>query len=558
METSSFSEDLRRILALLLRWWWLMILVPCLFGAAALLLSLRTTPVYEAATTLLVNEAPVAKSIDYTSILTSERLARTYAELLTKKPVMEAVIERMELEMGVNDLLEVVKVQLVRDTQLIELKVEHTNPVLAADIANGIVEVFSEQNIELQISRFATSKQNLQAQLKELEAQMQQATEKLEDLGDSPEDLASRQALEVSLAQTRETYNYILQSYEQIRVAEASSTSNLVQVEPASPPERPVRPRLMLNTVLAALIGLVLALVFIFLTELIDDSLKTPEEVTRHLGLPILGLIASHTTEDGQPVVLSQPRSPVAEAFRSLRTNIEFTSVDRPLTSLMITSASPSEGKSTVTVNLAAVLAQGGRQVLVIDADLRRPQIHQKLDLPNRLGLTSLFVQPVLAVKAIIQNTSSAGLFAITAGDQPPNPAELLGSEKMGEILEDVRRRVDLAVIDSPPVNAVTDAVVLAPRVDGVLLVIKPGETRLAFVKQAVDQLQRSGARLLGVVLNEVEVRGGRSYPYRGYYYSDRDGYGDPQVKTGGLFGHLKKRAGRSGASSPVAAQGRD
>ena len=559
MEPSSFSDDLHRILALITRWFWLMILAPCLFGAAALLLSRQVTPVYESATTLLVNEAPIAKSIDYTSILTSERLARTYAELLTKKPVLEEVIGRMELDMGVNELLEAVQVQLVRDTQLIELKVEHTEPALAAEIANTVVEVFSERNIELQTSRFAVSKQNLQAQLSELEVQIRQGTEALEALGDSPEDRAKRNALEVSLAQSRETYNYILQSYEQIRVAEASSTSNVVQVEPASPPLRPIRPRLVLNTLLAALIGLALSLVVAFLNEMVDDSLKTPDEITRHLDLPILGLIATHAAEDGQPVVVSLPRSPVAEAFRSLRTNIEFASVDRPLTALMVTSASPSEGKSTVAVNLAAMLAQGGRQVAVIDADLRRPQLHLKLGLPNRAGITSLFVQPVMALKTVLQATASSGLFAITSGELPPNPAELLGSEKMLEILTEVRRRVDMAVIDSPPVNVVTDAVVLAPRVDGVLLVIKPGETRLALARQAVDQLQRSGAHLLGIVLNEVDTRGARAYHYKGYYYAQDDPCGGPQAdRPGGLWGRLKKRARPSQSSGAAAAQGRD
>jgi succinoglycan biosynthesis transport protein ExoP len=314
-----------------------------------------------------------------------------------------------------------------------------------------------------------------------------------------------------------------------VRVTEAQATSNVVQVEPATPPEEPVRPRTLLNTTLAGILGLMLAVGVVFLVEALDDSLH-PDQVTSQLGLPVLGVIASHDSDDGHPVVVSRPRSPVAEAFRSLRTNIQFASVDRELRTLLITSPSPSEGKSTVVANLAAALAQSGRKVAVVEADLRRPVVHKKLGLANREGLSAMFVQPQVILNGSLQETGIENLQALTAGSVPPNPAELLGSAKMNQILDEISGLVDTIVLDSPPVLVVTDSTVLAPQVDGVLLVVKPGVTKLAAARRAVEQLRRGGARLLGVVLNEVELSRSRYGYYRnsGYYayheyYEDND-----------------------------------
>jgi non-specific protein-tyrosine kinase len=233
-------------------------------------------------------------------------------------------------------------------------------------------------------------------------------------------------------------------------------------------------------------------------------------------------LIARHAPEEGSPVALAEPRSQVAEAFRSLRTNIQFASVDHPLRTLLVTSPTPAEGKSTVAANLSVVLAQGGKRVALIDADLRRPRVHKLLGVSNSLGMSELFVKDHVALNGSLQPTEAPDLMALTSGGLPPNPAELLGSEKMAEIIRQVGMQVELVVIDSPPVIAVTDSSVLAPRVDGVLLVFKPGVTRLGAARQTVEQLQRLGANLLGVVLNDVDLR--RSgYYYKSYYHSSRE-----------------------------------
>ncbi|HLF90833.1 MAG TPA: CpsD/CapB family tyrosine-protein kinase, partial [Anaerolineales bacterium] len=248
----------------------------------------------------------------------------------------------------------------------------------------------------------------------------------------------------------------------------------------------------------------------------------------RHLGLSVLGYIGEIEEEGGWPVTAIRPRTPIAEAFRSLRTNIQYASVDRSIRTLLITSPSPKDGKSTIATNLATVIAQSGRQVALIDSDMRRPSLHSKLRLSNRTGLSDLFVQSNGQVASYLRETKVHGLELITSGSLPPNPAELVGSEKMGEIMRQMLSCADVVVIDSPPVMAVTDAAVLAPRVDGVLLILRPGITKLAAAKQTVETLLRGGANILGAVLNGIGKRGGRYYYYRNYhvynhYYTETD-----------------------------------
>ena len=535
MVQTSFSDDLRRYLALLLQWTWLLLLTTILAAGSAYILSKRSTPVYQASTLVLINEAPSNKSaVDLGVIQTSERLAKTYAETMTTRPVLEGVVQSFDLGLDLKTLKESIQVQPLRDTQLLKVTVEDNDPARAALVANALVAEFAEQNKEEQASRYAASKQALETQLEQLDAQIQEAVTVLGSPRSTGADLAERDRLEATLAQYRLTYTSLLQSYEQVRLAEAQSTATVVQKEPAIPPTEPIRPRVMVNTLLAAVVGLMLAAGVIFLIEALDDTLKSPDEIARQLNLPVLGLISRHETKDGEPVTAAQPRAPVSEAFRALRTNIQFSSIDRPLRSLLVTSASPQEGKTTISANLAVVLAQSGRKVVLIDSDLRRPRVHKLFNLSNRSGLTGLFLQLQLYldgkinVDHCLQQTMVSDLVAITSGSLPPNPAELLGSEKMMNILGQIHKQTDVVVIDSPPVLAVTDAAVLAPRMDGVVLVVKPGQTKLAAAKLAADQLRRVGANLLGVVLNDVEFKRTRYdyYQYSGNYYAYGKGYG--------------------------------
>lgn len=203
-------------------------------------------------------------------------------------------------------------------------------------------------------------------------------------------------------------------------------------------------------------------------------------------------------------VTISDPRSPIAEAYRSLRTNIEFSGLDQKLHSLVVTSAAPDEGKSTTLANLAVVMAQAGRKIIVVDCDLRRPTLHEIFGTPNDAGLTTMMLQEELLQRPPFQTTTVKDLLLLPSGPLPPNPAEILGSRRMSEVIEALLQAGDMVLFDAPPVIAVTDAAVLAARVDGVLLVISAGKTRREHALKARDLLQKVNARLIGTVLNNA------------------------------------------------------
>jgi capsular exopolysaccharide synthesis family protein len=215
---------------------------------------------------------------------------------------------------------------------------------------------------------------------------------------------------------------------------------------------------------------------------------------------------------------MRQPRSPVSEAFRSLRTNLEFASVEKPIRTLIVTSTGPGEGKTTIATNLSAIFSHAKKRVVLMDADMRRPSIHRMFGMSNRKGLSNLFIgsEPTSNIGRVRKDLPN--LLIITSGDQPPNPAELLGSEKMGQILNQLGKHVDLTIIDTPP-SLVADAQILAARADAILFVIQPGVTRTDTAKAALDSLKRSGTRIVGVVMNRIPKN--RDYYYGGYkYYS--------------------------------------
>lgn len=213
-------------------------------------------------------------------------------------------------------------------------------------------------------------------------------------------------------------------------------------------------------------------------------------------------------------VTISNPRSPVAEAYHSLRTNLEFSSPDKPLRSMVVTSAAPDEGKSTTLANLAVTMAQAGKRVILVDCDLRRPSQHQIFNARSNPGLTDLVRDESLLANPPLQETPVANLKLLTTGQLPPNPSELLGSRRMDEIIAALLTRADVALFDAPPIIAVTDAALLSAKVDGVLLIISAGKTRREQARKAQALLEKVNARLIGTVLNNVKLDTSLQYYY--------------------------------------------
>jgi len=342
---------------------------------------------------------------------------------------------------------------------------------------------------------------------------------------------------EKTLSLYQQIYLNLINTREAIRLARMQNTQSVNQIEPAAVPSVPVRPQPFNNAMLAGVIGLMLASGGVFLIEYLDDTLKSPEDVERALEVPTIGFIADIAQENDQVneviYVSTQPRSPVSEAFRSLRTNLEFAAVDKPLRTILVTSAEAGDGKSTVSANLAAIFAQGGKRVLLMDCDLRRPHVHRFTGLQNRVGLTDLF-RDNLGVNDVISAWSGADaaitISVITSGILPPNPAELLGSKKMDHILAELISLVDVVVLDSPP-SMVADAQVLAAKADCVLLVVQPGKTHAGAARATREQLIRAGANIIGSVLNRIPRT--RGYYYGGYRYYSPYYYQNDKYLTG-------------------------
>jgi len=307
---------------------------------------------------------------------------------------------------------------------------------------------------------------------------------------------------------------------------------DLIVVEPATlkPDENPVWPRTLRNTALAAVVGAMLAVGVAFLVEYLDDTFKTPDDVSQALGLDTLGAIGRLAKGEKELVMAAQPFSPVAEAFRVLCTNVRFSSVDRPLRTFLVTSPGLTEGKSIIVANLTVAMAQAGLRVVAVDADLRRPRLHQLfgLDLPevdtgerSWWGLSGSLLEG--CTDGRLHTTQVEGLRILPSGELPPNPAEMVGSQHMQKLLHELAQQVDVVLIDSPPALPVADAVALAQAVDGVLLVLKAGHTRREAARHAVESLHQVGANLVGVVLNAMPTRRGSYY----YYYSYHEYYGN-------------------------------
>ena len=360
--------------------------------------------------------------------------------------------------------------------------------------------------------------QVLRDKLAEVNQLIQTTNMQLEALGGNTETGIERDRLEANLALYRQTYANLVQSFEQVRLAEIENTSKVELVEPAQTPNEPIRPNVLQSTLLAAVVGLMSACGLVFLLETLDDSIKGPDDVVRHLGLPILGVIAHMDHPEDFPLAARQPRSHGAEAFRSLRTNIQFTGVDTHIHTLLITSPGPQDGKSTISSNLAVVIAQGQKKVILVDADLRRPSLHKKFNTSNREGLSELLFKSPANLNEVLHPSQVPGLSILNTGALPPNPSELIGTQKMQEIIQHAKQHADLVILDTPPVMVVTDPSVLAPKVDGILVVLRVGNTKLSAAKHTLEQLHRANANVLGVVLNDIAPKRSRYYYYNRYY----------------------------------------
>jgi capsular exopolysaccharide synthesis family protein len=290
------------------------------------------------------------------------------------------------------------------------------------------------------------------------------------------------------------------------------------------PPSTPYAPRKLFYAALATFLGALVAIGCVALLEYLDNTVKPSINFERDFGMPLMSVLTRvPKLKPGaeQVVILEHPTSSFAEETRLLRTNLEFAAASKPISSLSITSALPGDGKSTVAANLSVAMAQAGFQTILIDADLRRPTLHKVFNIPNSRGLTTLLLNPDQGWEKVATWIPGANIWLLPSGPLPPSPADLLSSDALPTLVEQLGQLADVVIVDTPPVLAVSDPLVIATHVDGVLMVASSGSTRIDVLHRAIDSLPRDSVRMIGVVLNQHAERSSDSqyYGYSSAYY---------------------------------------
>ena len=399
--------------------------------------------------------------------------------------------------------------------------------------SQGIFNNIVEQEVEVYSSR---------SRAKEYKKLVDQMSERLTRL---PSQTLQYARLERDLKLNESLYLTMKQKYEESRITEAGQMGKVRILDPALIAEK-VKPNKKLNLLMGALLGLGLGIGYAFLREFIDNTVKAVEQL-EHKGLTVLGIIPDMHHQAGNDInkpvknpskggmdfrrrliPYEDPKSPTSESYRSLRTNIIYAKADKKVKSLLVSSPQPGEGKSTTTANLAIAFAQLNKRTLLVDADLRKPVIHNVFEKDRGPGLSEYLVGEVKDVKTIIHPTKIENLFVVTAGSLPPNPSELLGSGRMSLLVNQLEEEWDMVLFDSPPIVAVTDASMISAEIDAIVMVVKAGQTELSAIDRALDTIMNVEAPLIGVILNGAspETLAGKYsyyYSYYNYYYHSED-----------------------------------
>ncbi|MEW1878585.1 polysaccharide biosynthesis tyrosine autokinase [Rhodococcus sp. NPDC080181] len=439
---------------------WIIIAVTVVVAIlGALGASLLTTPLYESSARMFVSTSGGATvSETYQGNLTSQQLVASYSELATSDALAARVLNVLPLGgMSASQLAEKVKASSTPDTVLFDLTVTDPSPERARDIANAMATELTEQVRELETPANG---------------------------GDPAAGVKTFQQ------------------------AEASST--------------PVSPKTKRNLALGAAVGLLLGIALAVLRDRLDNTIKGRREIEAISGKALVGTIPFDKERKTHPAVDFQDlaQSSSAEAFRELRTNLQFLEVDHPPRVIVVTSAIPSEGKTTTAVNLAVALAEAGHHVALVEGDLRRPRVSKYMGLIGSVGMSTVLAGQA-TVEEVLQPTKYEGLQAMASGPIPPNPSELLGSEASRALLVELRSRFDYVIVDGAPLLPVTDSAVLTTHADGALLVTRYGHTKSNELARAIGNLETIGARVLGVVLALTPSKKGDMYSYSYNYTAD-------------------------------------
>src|SRR5688572_12836404 len=461
--------ELNKYIFPLRKWWWLVAASTLIAAIFSSLSVLRQPAIYQARTTLMIGTTITNPNPSSNELFLGQQLAAAYADLANREIVRNATKNAL----GMNQLPEYIA-QALPNTQLIAITVNDIDPKRAQTVANELaaqlilLSPISVQSKEPGRQEFVHQLlNNLEAQIKETEAEIEKLQEELANtfsaqrINDQQEQIFSLQS---KLNTMQNNYGLMLSNTQQ------GAINTLTIIAPAEVPSKPVGPMKGLTILLAAAVGFVLAACEAYLLEYLDDTLKSPDVVARLFSAPIIGHIFEQADGMNENRLYDADNSnhPLTEPFRALRTLIDFAERDQPLKTILVTSPDIGDGKTSVAVNLALSIAQRDKKVFLLDADLRKPKIHELFNLANDKGLADLVVDSRIRFKEVRK------VSVLTAGKTPPDPAELLSSEKMDLFLSKLEEVADVVIIDGPPFF-VADAMILASKVDGVLVVVRPG-----------------------------------------------------------------------------------
>ncbi len=497
--------ELRDYFTILARRKWIILTTTAVSVAVALVGTLLMTPIYRATSTLRVVTAPQG-SLDFVSydLNYADRLMNTYVKIATSLPMLTQLNQKLGLAES-----PVVKVELAPNTQLMFIHVEDPDPTLASSAANELAKLLMAYVKSTDSASDRTAQEVLGTQLSQAEDQVAQARAQYARLvAATPRDPAGIDAAERLLKAKEDTYANLVQLYGRVRATQSLQSTTLSVIEPAVPPESPSQPRKVVNVSVGLLVGLMGGLGLALLFENLDATLYTTDQIRKVTERTILGKIP--VCKAGTRPLMNS-KTPGGEAFRHVRTSLLNLFRDAPFHTLLVTSALPGEGKSTVAMNLAYSLAQNGKKVLLMDCDLRAPTVHKMLGLPNKRGLSDALTKGV-GVQEPIQHSPSMGIWVLTSGPPPANPAELLSSRKMGALMKQLAETFEVIVLDTPALLPVSDAAALAPTVDAVVLVVGRARVQEKAVQNACQILENAHASPIGVIVNRAELDGSRYY----------------------------------------------
>lgn len=509
--------QLREYLAVLRSRKWSIILVALLVIGSAMFFSFRQTPIYRSESRVLITPATSAVGTGTEFGIPERANLETEKELVSSQPVAGLVAQELEVP-STAELTDNLTVDVVTDTEILVIMYEHPDPLVAQRRAAAFAESYMEFRRRQIVQDLRAATASDREELRRLQRELNRVTGQIAEL-EAAADPAN--AAELSALQTQRAL--LSQEVANLRASLPDVDDPSLRVgqvvQPADLPLDPVSPDYIRNGLLAVFVGLALGVGVAFLRERLDDRLRGRGDLEQRVAAPVLAVVPRVTswkrTKEARLIAMREPKSGASEAYRTLRTGLQYLASQEDIKTVLITSPHQDEGKTTTAANLGVVLASAGKRTVLVGADLRKPRLHQFLGMGNASGLSAL-LEGDSVVNDPLRKTGIPDLQLLPPGPVPTRPAELLGSETMGKVLEWLRKEADFVIIDAAPVLVVSDALTLAPLADAVLLVADAEKTTRGTITHAREQLAQVNARVVGAVLNNFDPSRAKASPY--YY----------------------------------------